>query len=513
MLFNSYAFIFGFLPLTLAGFFLLARWSTVWAAGWLTVASLVFYGYWNVAYVPLLIISIVCNFFIGTRLAAAVTYRKALLTAGVAANLLLLAYYKYADFFVANLNSLGADYTLPGVILPLGISFFTFTQIAFLVDVYQCKATEFRFIHYGLFVTYFPHLIAGPVLHHKEMMPQFAEAKTYRFDWENFAVGFTIFFIGLAKKVLIADSVSEYARPVFDAPGKGVALSAVDAWGGALAYTFQLYFDFSGYSDMAIGLSRMVGVKLPLNFASPYKAASIIEFWRCWHMTLSRFLRDYLYVPLGGNRKGVARRYVNLLLTMVLGGLWHGANWTFVVWGALHGSYLLINHAWHTIKQWLGFKRDGGKIARFFAVTLTFLAVVLAWVYFRADSVAHANTIVSAMTGANGVTLPYRWLEKMGAAGAWLAEHGVVFHNTTVFGGGTQMNWLIICALIVWLAPNTQQLMRGYQPALGEIDSGSRDFGGLRWQPTTRWLAAIAALAVFGLLSLTALSEFIYFQF
>ena len=264
---------------------------------------------------------------------------------------------------------------------------------------------------------------------------------------------------------------------------------------------------------MAIGLARMVGVKLPLNFASPYKAASIIEFWRCWHMTLSRFLRDYLYVPLGGNRKGVARRYVNLLLTMVLGGLWHGANWTFVVWGALHGSYLLINHAWHSIKQWLGFKRDGGKIARFFAVTLTFLAVVLAWVYFRADSVAHANTIVSAMTGANGVTLPYRWLEKMGAAGAWLAEHGVVFHNTTVFGGGTQMNWLIICALIVWLAPNTQQLMRGYQPALGVIDSGSRDFGGLRWQPTARWLAAIAALAVFGILSLTALSEFIYFQF
>jgi D-alanyl-lipoteichoic acid acyltransferase DltB (MBOAT superfamily) len=513
MLFNSYAFIFGFLPLTLAGFFLLARWSATWAAAWLAVASLVFYGYWNAAYVPLLIVSIVCNFFVGARLAGAVTHRKLLLTAGVAANLLLLAYYKYADFFVANLNTLGTSYTLPGVILPLGISFFTFTQIAFLVDVYQRKATEFRFVHYGLFVTYFPHLIAGPVLHHKEMMPQFAEAKTYRFDWENFAVGFTIFFIGLAKKVLIADSVAEYARPVFDAPGKGVALSAVDAWGGALAYTFQLYFDFSGYSDMAIGLSRMVGVKLPLNFASPYKATSIIDFWRCWHMTLSRFLRDYLYVPLGGNRKGVARRYVNLMLTMVLGGLWHGANWTFVVWGTLHGSYLLINHAWRSLKQRLGFKREGGAIARCFAVTLTFLAVVLAWVYFRADSVANANTIVSAMMGGNGVTLPYRWLEKMGAAGTWLAAQGVVFQNTTVFGGGTQMNWLIICALIVWLAPNTQQLTRGYQPALGVIDSGSRDFGGLRWQPTARWLAAIAALAVFGILSLTALSEFIYFQF
>jgi D-alanyl-lipoteichoic acid acyltransferase DltB (MBOAT superfamily) len=511
MLFNSYAFIFGFLPLTLVGFYAMARWNTTWAAGWLAAASLAFYGYWNVAYVPLLLLSIVCNFYIGTALAASGSPGKRLLTTGVIANLALLAYYKYADFFVANVNALGAGLTIPGVILPLGISFFTFTQIAFLVDVYQRKATEFRFVHYGLFVTYFPHLIAGPVLHHKEMMPQFAHAQTYRFDWENFAVGFTIFFIGLAKKVLIADSVGEYARPVFEAPGKGVVLSAVDAWGGALAYTFQLYFDFSGYSDMAIGLSRMVGVKLPLNFASPYKAASIIEFWRCWHMTLSRFLRDYLYVPLGGNRKGAARRYVNLMLTMVLGGLWHGANWTFVVWGALHGGYLLINHAWRSLKQRLGFKRVSGRGSRFFAVTLTFLSVVLAWVYFRSDSLAHANTIVSAMTGANGVTLPYRWLEKLGAAGTWLSGQGVVFQNTTVFGGGAQLNWLVACALIVWLAPNTQQLMRGYQPALGVADNGGA--GILRWHPTWRWLASAAALAAFGILSLSALSEFIYFQF
>jgi alginate O-acetyltransferase complex protein AlgI len=509
MLFNSYAFIFGFLPVTLTGFFLLARWSATLAAGWLAAASLAFYGYWNIAYVPMLILSIVFNFYAGTAIAAATSRRRLLLIGGISANILLLAYYKYADFFVANLNALGAGYTLPGVILPLGISFFTFTQIAFLADVYQRKAAEFRFIHYGLFVTYFPHLIAGPVLHHKEMMPQFAQPQTYRFDWENFAVGFTIFFIGLAKKVLIADNIGEYARPVFEAPGKGVALSAVDAWGGALAYTFQLYFDFSGYSDMAIGLSRMVGVKLPLNFASPYKAASVIEFWRCWHMTLSRFLRDYLYVPLGGNRKGASRRYVNLMLTMVLGGLWHGANWTFVVWGALHGGYLLINYAWRALKQRLGYKSKGGRIARCCAVSLTFLSVVLAWVYFRADSVAHANAIISAMTGANGVTLPYRWLEKTGAFGAWLSTQGVVFQNTPVFGGGTQINWLIACALIVWLAPNTQQWMRGYQPALGVTDESC----GWRWRPARRWLVATAALAVFGILSLSELSEFIYFQF
>ena len=507
MLFNSYAFIFVFLPLTLAGFFLIGRFSTAYAAAWLAAASLVFYGYWNVVYVPLLLASIVFNHGVGVRLAARPS--RALLTAGVSANLLLLGYFKYADFFVGNLNTLGIPgegLTLPGVILPLGISFFTFTQIAFLVDVHQRKAAEPSFIHYGLFVTYFPHLIAGPVLHHKEMMPQFARAESYRFEWENFAVGLTIFFIGLAKKVLIADGVAEYARPVFDAAGKGVALSTIDAWGGALAYTFQLYFDFSGYSDMAIGLSRMMGVRLPLNFASPYKAASIIDFWRCWHMTLSRFLRDYLYVPLGGNRKGPARRYVNLLLTMVLGGLWHGANWTFVVWGALHGFYLLVNHAWRA----LGWTVMSGRLGRIVSVTLTFLCVVVAWVYFRADTLTQANAIIAAMAGANGVTLPYRWVDKLGAVGAWLAAHGVLFQNTATFGGGTQINWLLICALITWLAPNTQQLMRGFSPALGVGDDQAKC---LRWQPTARWLAATALLGAFGILSLTALSEFIYFQF
>jgi D-alanyl-lipoteichoic acid acyltransferase DltB (MBOAT superfamily) len=503
VLFNSYAFLFVYLPLTLAGFFLIGRFSRALAAGWLALASLVFYGYWSVAYVPLLALSIVFNFFVGVALAGDGARRRALFIAGIAANLALLAYFKYADFFVANLNHLGAGLTPPGVILPLGISFFTFTQIAFLVDVFQRKAAEPRFVHYCLFVTYFPHLIAGPVLHHKEMMPQFAREASYRFEWENFAVGFTIFFIGLAKKVLIADGIAEYARPVFEAPGKGIALSAVDAWGGALAYTFQLYFDFSGYSDMAIGLSRMMGVRLPLNFASPYKAPSIIEFWRCWHMTLSRFLRDYLYVPLGGNRRGPARRYANLMITMVLGGLWHGANWTFVVWGALHGFFLLVNHAWRA----LGVKLPGGRVV---SVALTFVCVVLAWVYFRADNIAHANAIVSAMFGANGVTLPYRWLDKLGAAGAWLAGHGVVFQNTSTFGGGMQMNWLVICALIIWLAPNTQQLMRAYTPALGVVDDHGK---GLCFRLNARWLAGAAALAVFGILSLTALSEFIYFQF
>jgi alginate O-acetyltransferase complex protein AlgI len=341
-------------------------------------------------------------------------------------------------------------------------------------------------------------------------MPQFAQPGPYRFEWENYAVGLTIFFIGLAKKVLIADSVADYARPVFDAPGAGVSLSAVDAWGGALAYTFQLYFDFSGYSDMAIGLSRMIGVRLPLNFASPYKSASIIDFWRSWHMTLSRFLRDYLYFPLGGNRKGTTRRYVNLMLTMVLGGLWHGANWTFVVWGALHGFYLLVNHAWRSARRALGLSGGGGRAMRVLSGALTFVCVVVAWVYFRAGTLEQANAIVAAMTGVNGVVLPYRWLEKLGAAGVWLAAHGVDFRNTATFGGGTQLNWLIICALITWLAPNTQQLLRGCSPALGVTDDASTT---LRWRPAWRWLIGTALLATFGILSLTSLSEFLYFQF
>ena len=300
MLFNSYAFIFLYLPLVLLGFFAIARIHQAWAAAWLALASLFFYGYWNPIYVGLLMASIVCNYGFGTWLGKAVAQRKRILTLAVSADLLLLGYYKYANFFVDSVNTVsGSDWQVGNIILPLGISFFTFTQIAFLVDTYQGKVKEFNFIHYTLFVTYFPHLIAGPVLHHKEMMPQFALPATYRFNPENMAVGLTIFFIGLFKKVILADGLAEYVGPVFAAHGAGMQLSFIDAWGGALCYTLQLYFDFSGYSDMAIGLSRLFGVTLPLNFHSPYKSVNIVEFWRRWHMTLSRFLRDYLYIPAG----------------------------------------------------------------------------------------------------------------------------------------------------------------------------------------------------------------------
>ena len=518
MLFNSNAFIFVFLPLTLAGFFLLARISTQLAAAWLTAASLFFYGWWNPAYLGLLVASIVCNFYFGAGIGRAVAVHaqaraKGWLIAAISANLLLLAYFKYANFFLGSFNHLtGGGLSLGEIILPLGISFFTFTQIAFLADVYAGKVREYNFIHYGLFVTYFPHLIAGPVLHHAEMMPQFRRAETYRFSYENAAVGLTIFAIGLFKKIMLADPMGGYARPVFDAAASGVPLGALEAWGGALAYTFQLYFDFSGYSDMAIGLSRLFGVTLPLNFHSPYRAVNIIEFWRRWHMTLSRFLRDYLYVPLGGNRKGPARRYLNLLITMVLGGLWHGAGWTFVLWGALHGAYLAINHGWQLLCLRLGQNPQvSSVVGRACSILLTFVAVVVAWVVFRAPDLDAAVLMLNAMSGVNGLVLPDFWLPKWGIFGAWLAAHGVVFGETRDLVTGGLINWIWVLLLVVWFAPNTQQFMSACRPAL--MLPADTTEGRLKWSPRPIYALIAAALLTLAIFNLHQQSEFLYFQF
>ncbi|HTS55101.1 MAG TPA: MBOAT family protein [Burkholderiales bacterium] len=515
MLFNSYAFILGFLPVAFFGFFLVARLGPRLAAAWLMLASFFFYGWWNAHYVGLLLLSVVFNFGVGvaiTRLAARGEGGRAklLLTAGLAADLCLLAYYKYANFFAANLGAvMGAHLDTLDIVLPLGISFFTFTQIAFLVDAYQGKAREYNFVHYGLFVSYFPHLIAGPILHHKEMMPQFEQRETYSLRWDNIAVGLTIFFIGLFKKTVLADGISKYVGPVFSAHASGTPLTLLDAWGGALAYTSQIYFDFSGYSDMAIGLSRLFGVKLPLNFDSPYKAGSIIDFWRRWHMTLSRFLRDYLYFPLGGNRKGKARRYLNLMVTMLLGGLWHGANWTFVLWGALHGAYLMLNHAFQALRP-----GRGGALGHWSGRVLTFLAVVVAWVFFRSENLSSAMHVLEAMGGAGGIALPARWFEKLGAAGHWMSAHGVQFRDTGLFGGGPQLNWIWICLALAWFAPNTQQIMARFEPALNlprEVTALSGRWW--LWRPSWPWLAAGVVGATWAMLSISGLSEFIYFQF
>ncbi|MSO93448.1 MAG: MBOAT family protein [Rhodospirillales bacterium] len=481
MLFNSYPFLFGFLPVTLALFFFAGRYWRRGAAGVLVLTSLFFYGWWNPAYVGLLLGSIAFNYGIGLGLARTQAIwshsrRTALLVLGLAANLALLGYCKYANFFI---DVTGAALPALEIVLPLGISFFTFTQITYLVDAYRGEAREYNPIHYALFVTYFPHLIAGPILHHREIMPQFEDAATYRLRTSNVVLGFKCFMIGLCKKVILADGIAPYANKVF-AAAPGVPLTLVEAWTGAFAYTMQIYFDFSGYSDMAIGLAMMMNIRLPLNFASPYKATSIIDFWRRWHMTLSRFLRDYLYIPLGGNRRGPARRYVNVMITMLLGGLWHGAGWTFIVWGGLHGLFLVVNQTWRamglTMSPWAG-------------RLLTFLAVVIAWVFFRADGFPTAFAMLGAMFGSNGLA---------------------TFHNQLFAPEGALASIAVLLA-IAWFAPNTQEIT-GYRPPGAEHEPAPPPalvFG----IPAVSYTVVIGVLFVVALMLLDRESPFLYFQF
>jgi len=517
LLFNSHIFIFIFLPVVFVGFFLLARVGAFFAASWLTLASFFFYGWWSPKYVLLLLLSIAFNFLASRAMdrfpvGQADRARRHVLIGALIANLALLAYYKYANFFLDNLALVDPQWRFAvDVTLPLGISFFTFTQIAFLVDAYRGRSSEPSFVHYCLFVTYFPHLIAGPVLHHSEMMPQFRERITYRLSSLNVSVGLTIFAIGLFKKVVIADSLAPYANAVFDG-GAAHPPTFLEAWAGALAYTFQLYFDFSGYSDMAIGLSRMFNVTLPLNFNSPYRAANIIDFWRRWHMTLSRFLRDYVYIPLGGSRRGSHRRYVNLMLTMVLGGMWHGAGWTFIVWGGLHGIYLVINHAWRWL--WSGFGRPGlvsPGAGRLLGRLLTFLAVVVGWVFFRSDSMATAVSMLDGMAGLNGVVLQDGWQGRLGALDAAVAHAGVTFGDLRALDSVRILGFLVMLAVVCVYWPNTQELLARFRPAL-DYRPEPRPVE-VVWSPNWAWGAATGLLLTAGALLISRQSEFLYFQF
>jgi len=398
MLFNSFVFLFGFLPAALLLYFGLARFSGTRAANVALVAmSLVFYGYWAypsvsgdgsthrmLGYVWLLCASTTANFLVGRSLQA--RPRRWLLALAVTGNLAVLGYYKYAGFFVHTLDGVfHAGLPIPRVILPLAISFYTFTQIAFVVDAYRGLAAEMSFSRYALFVSFFPHLIAGPIVHHSEIMPQFARRDAKRWQFDNVSLALAWLSIGLFKKVAIADACAPLANVVF---GKAGSVTVVEAWAGALAYTMQLYFDFSGYSDMAIGLSLLFNVRLPENFEAPYRAVNIVDFWRRWHMTLSRFLRDYLYIPLGGNRLGHFRRYFNLFATMAIGGLWHGAGWTFVIWGSYHGLLLIVCHLW---------KKTSWRLPVWSTRSLTFLTVLLGWVVFRASDLSEAGVLLGKM--------------------------------------------------------------------------------------------------------------------
>lgn len=471
MLFNSYQFICLYLPIVLCIYFLLAKYRYgKLATGFLVVASLYFYSAWNIKYLPLLLGSILFNYFMGCHIEK---YRKKfLLVLGISVNLALLAYFKYTGFFFISMNKfLSLNLNVPEIILPLGISFFTFTQTAYLVDAYRGETKKYSLLSYSLFVTIFPHLIAGPILYHKDMIPQFSRLRNMIFNYRNFAIGMTIFVIGLFKKVVIADNLSPWVKIAFE---HAYTLTFIEAWSGAVAYTMQLYFDFSGYSEMAIGLGLMLNFKLPINFNAPYKATSIIEFWRRWHMTLSEFLKNYLYIPLGGNRNGQFKKMMNLMITMLLGGLWHGAGWTFVIWGGLHGIYLVVNHMW---------RKYGRALPDSINWLITFTAVVIAWVFFRAAHVSDAVAMLKTMFDLSKV------IRIDGTYYAW--------HLGNLSFGGTEM---LISLLVLLVAVIIGKSIPCYMEE--------------NFKPNKKWAMGVALFFVASLLMMSGkVSEFLYFQF
>lgn len=423
MLFSTWQFILAFLPISFfVYFFLNKRRMVVGGKVWLLAASLFFYSYWNVTYLPLMLASILVNFVIGSSLSRAGGTAnpnqskfppKVVLAAGITINLVVLAYYKYTDFLVANINAaIGAHISLPHIVLPLAVSFFTFTQIAYLVDSYRGETAEYDLLNYALFVTFFPHLIAGPIVHHRHIMSQFSSKWTLAIRHSNVLKGLILFSIGFFKKSVIADTFSIWADAGFDS---GQALDFFSAWAASLSYTFQLYFDFSGYCDMAMGASLLFNIWLPLNFNSPYKARDIQDFWRRWHITLSGFLRDYLYIPLGGNRGTPWHTYRNILVTFVLGGLWHGASWMFVAWGALHGAALVVHRLW---------KKLGCALPNKVAWLITFLFVNFTWVFFRAKTPEDAKRVLHGMIDINSISLPASSVPALRLSWAgWLADY------------------------------------------------------------------------------------------
>lgn len=527
MLFNSFEFIFLFLPITLIIFFLLGRKVRYVKQQipmlWLVIASLFFYGWWKPLNLPLIALSMFANYSLGYLLGNIVekpSYKKILLLIGTIFNLGLICYFKYSGFLVKNINQLfNLNIEWPSLVIPLAISFYTFQQIAYLVDAYRGQTKEYNITQYIFFVCFFPQLIAGPIVHHKEVLPQFEQASIYKFSHQALAIGLTVFIAGLFKKVIFADRISEYSNLAFAAASQGIELTFSESWVGALGYTLQLYFDFSGYSDMAVGAAYMFGVKLPLNFNSPYKAISIVDFWRRWHITLSHFLRDYLYIPLGGSRQGSLRRYANLLITMLLGGLWHGAGWTFVFWGGLHGTYLIINHLYRSIRKSLGHNlKNDGWLLRGVGWLTTFVAVVISWVFFRANNFATAISILKSMLGFNGIELPVFLEPYLG----YLRNLGVGFLGFTVNVGISQKYatfGVIALLIIAWFTPNTQQWMGKYNPTLNDPVEENQPqwlqnfWQSLAWKPNKIWTVIVAGLTSLSLLCFTRVSEFLYFQF
>ncbi len=526
MLFNSSVYILFFLPCMILVYFMLNRQRLVTAATvWLVLGSLFFYRYWNASYLQIILFSILVNFAIGTMLhrtreqnLSRRRYRitqKTVLISGIIFNIGLLGYFKYSDFFLENYNMLaGTSLPLPHLALPLAISFFTFQQIAYLVDCSRDDAQEYDFLKYCLFVSFFPQLIAGPIVHHQEMMPQFSRLKNKVFNYRNVSLGIFFFSIGFFKKVCIADQFSVWAGAGFDSD---TALTFFDAWGTSLSYTFQLYFDFSGYTDMAIGSALFFNIVLPINFNSPYKSGSIREFWRRWHITLSRWLRDYLYIPLGGNRKGWFRTYINLLITFFLAGLWHGPSWSFVLWGGLHGMALVSQRIWNGL---------GLRMPAILGWLITFLFLNASWVIFRATTLQDGIRVLKGMCGVNGLSVTSKFTDLF---------HGIGFLHKYAEGlrAGpvalpSQMYWyLLIFGMVLFLFPNSCRI-GGLIKDVGYDKQNQLSAGCIKklfyterfqslccFKPTFFWsllTGTLFSMAMYRLLKV-APTEFLYFNF
>lgn len=485
MLFNSYEFLFYFLPIVFIVYFLFLKLKFILLSRlWLIGSSLFFYSWWNVSYLPLILGSLFFNYFIGTYINKVRTQnsKKTFLIVGIVGNISLLGYFKYYDFFISNINSVfNTNITLLHLALPLAISFFTFQQIAYLVDSYRGETKGYKFSTYALFVTFFPQLIAGPIVHHKEMMPQFDEKKNHFISTKNITLGFYIFFIGLFKKLIIADTFAIWATKGFD---KSTSLTFFDGWLASLSYTFQLYFDFSGYCDMAIGAALLFNIRLPINFNSPYKSLNISDFWRRWHMTLNRFLTHYLYIPLGGSKKGEFRTYTNILIVFLISGLWHGAGWTFIFWGFLHGLASMIYRFWKKLNK---------PLHSFIAWFITFNFVNIAWVFFRAQTWTDATKVLSAMFALNGFALPSGMVSLFEKFANFSSLLGTNFLFTT-FTTSVIFVSIVLCMWIVVFMKNSIEMIDNFKP-------------------TASRAIFLAFITVVSILSLNRVSEFLYFNF
>lgn len=536
MLFNSPEFLLQFLPIVFLGFVLLylARLQR-FAIAWLTIASLVFYGWWSLSNLPLLIGSIVFNYSLGGVLMR--RPNRTLLASGIIANVLLLGVFKYTGFFAQTIRDLsGADVPVPSIVLPLAISFFTFQQIAYLVVAYDGALADRRFLNYCLFVVFFPQLIAGPITQPREMLSQFSDFSRFRPRLDFFAIGMTVFLVGLFKKVVIADPFGTYATPVFETARVG-DVQAFEAWGGALAYALQMYFDFSGYSDMAIGLGLIFGIALPLNFNSPYKARNVIEYWSRWHMTLTRFLTTHVYNPIvvSITRRRAARGLplpkrgrmttgtfavlvaFPTLFTMLVSGIWHGAGWQYIVFGGLHGIFLVIAHGWRQWKIRRGVPLEASGVLRNAgAVLLTCFCAMIALVFFRADSVATGLNVLEGMAGLNGIVFP-QFVDLIPGGAEVIQILGLHMSQLELFDGWLALR-IVAFLCVVWAFPNVYQWLRDYPTALGFDARPSwleERLAFARWRPSPVSGMVVGACGIIAVLFLLsgAPSEFLYFQF